>query len=152
MRGGVAAGIAFALAATRLPACECVKPGDGADVVATYDAVFVGEPIDVAIDESFPDSATRAISGRWIRFRVSQSWRGADDPFVWVHTGPLPGGCGFDFALQRRYVVFATKANGRFETGICDPTAAVEEAGSTLDRLGIPAKIHEPIADPERRP
>ena len=74
-------------------ACSCFFP-TVAGAFASYDAVFSGEVVayDV-IDCPFPHCDTEVYE---IIFRVSQSWKGIDDPDMTVYTPTGSSACGFN--------------------------------------------------------
>ena len=70
--------------------------------------------------------------------RVQERWRTTEDNReVIVATGAGGGDCGFQFAENRTYLVYANQSarTGRYETGICSRTALAREAETDLTYL-----------------
>lgn len=82
-------------------------------------------------------------------FRVSQSWKGIDDPgtvdvfSVWGNDS-----CAYSFTLGSEYLVFARhNGQGELSAGMCSRTSPKARAASTISALGTPEKTfsHPPV-------
>lgn len=127
--------VGVAYADSRACSCGGGDP-DGTIAPQDYAAVFEGIPVVIARDDRTTDEGLLHQRGYWIRFRVFRVWHGDPKPFVWVHTGPLAGGCGIEFSLDERYLVFAQAEEDRLETGICQPTGRTKDRAKIVDALG----------------
>ena len=128
-------------------ACSCAG---SSNVVAAYrDAVFAGEMVRGGIEDPDPEDGTM-IGG--IRFRVLDAWKGVSGESVVLYGqgtayyGELQEGemvvsssCAYVFERGERYLVYASRYEDGLQTGACDRTAPLAEAGKDLDALGPPA-------------
>jgi hypothetical protein len=121
-------------------------------VAAAYrdaDAVFAGEMVRGGIEDPDPEDGTM-IGG--IRFRVLDAWKGVSGESVVLYGqetayyGELQEGetvmsssCAYVFERGARYLVYASRYEDGLQTGACDRTAPLAEAGKDLDALGPPA-------------
>ena len=119
-------------------------------MVAAYrDAVFAGEMVRGGIEDPDPEDGTM-IGG--IRFRVLDAWKGVSGESVVLYGqgtayyGELQEGemvvsssCAYVFERGERYLVYASRHEDGLQTGACDRTAPLAEAGKDLDALGPPA-------------
>lgn len=152
MRQAICAGlIALAVVGSRpAAACSCVvDESKGAELLAQYEAVFLGEAVVIRLVE-VPYPGTKAprgfgvSQGQEIKFRVWKAWKGVSDSFVTLRTGQGGGDCGYDFHPGYRYIVFARRGEGgKLETDIC--TRTVQESGQAdlLGSMGPPSLVHE---------
>jgi hypothetical protein len=97
-----AAGVALCLVVQTPHAwsCDCTPPAGVAEAFAAADAVFSGEVSHIESSQGV-DSVLRA------RFRVDSVWKGPVASSVDVWTNAEGTACGFPFALNVRYIVYA---------------------------------------------
>lgn len=101
-----------------------VQPKSVEGAVKKSDAVFVGEVVEVNDAGSLKEA----------RFRVEQSWKGAETKEVTVaatRTAESPR-----YKVGERYLVFAGLQNGKLLTGTCSRTKLVGLAREDLEQLG----------------
>jgi len=116
-------------------ACSCMvlPPADIALTEAT--AVFSGEVI--AIDDS---KGMDGESGKIVRFKATDVWKGVDNADISVLTGSDSAGCGIDFTIGKEYLVYAHTwdMNGKtvLSTTICDRTAELANATDDIKLIG----------------
>jgi hypothetical protein len=124
-------------------ACSC---GPVAPPCADYwhaDAIFRGRV--EAIDPE-PSASVDPFPGKLVRFTVLEPFLGVDGPQVTVWTAGTGPACGYRFALNREYVVYAYKRKeGRLTTGTCTRTAPVERAAADLEFARNIARGGQPL-------
>ena len=123
-------------------ACECVYSdttprGDSsvADLIFTGTTTSVNDPNGGASIKTIGDPI------EW-RFSVEAVQKGRGRRTQVVTTARSETACGFGFALDRRYQVFASLQDGGYTTGLCSATqvlAAGTTAPRPLSRNGPPA-------------
>ncbi|TCP70668.1 hypothetical protein [Baia soyae] len=106
-------------------ACSCVPSGDPIKEADKSSAVFVGKVVKLEGD------ANQQIA----TLHVSKRWKGDLDPELTVYTALSGAACGFDFEMEKEYLVYATKENGHLTTTICSRTKLLSEAQADLDVL-----------------
>ena len=99
-----------------------------ASALKQSDAVFVGEVIE----------ANDAARFREARFRVEQSWKGAESSEVIV-VAPRTIEAAH-YRAGERYLVFASLRNGKLFTANCSRTKRIERAAADLEQLGAGKK------------
>lgn len=126
----------FLLAPRAAAACSC--RGAGSRPCATYweaTAVFAG--LVTGVGESrvrhSGSESTAPFYYRLARLTVVESFRGDTGRTVEVLTGRSGHDCGYDFAVGRRYFVYAEPGReNRLYTSVCAGTKPLEEAGADL--------------------
>ena len=111
-------------------ACSCVTTWSGQPACQarwTHAAVFVGRVVRME-----PSSRTIDIGSgmrpfvareRRVHFVVTEAFSGVTTREIDITTGVGGGDCGYAFALDQEYLVYAYKeADGTLGTGICSPT------------------------------
>ncbi len=117
--------------------CTCMSPKRPAcEVWWQTAAIFVGRVtrLDTVTEEVDGDTQIKILA----TIRVQERWRGAEGQRdVVVATGAGGGDCGFQFALNRTYLVYANQSSrtGRYETGICSRTSLARDAEIDLTYL-----------------
>ena len=107
--------VSVILAISRIAsACDCFEPqftpeNNPKKAVAGAEAVFAGEVVSI---EKRPGA-------QLVRFRVSEAWKGVENPDVTVTTYG-DGECfAFEFVTGKKYLVFADRSSGGLHTGQC---------------------------------
>lgn len=117
--------------------CTCMSPKRPAcEVWWQTAAIFVGRVTRLRTVTEIVDGAEQVKI--MATLRVQEQWRGVEGKReVVVATGAGGGDCGFQFALNRTYVVYANQSvrTGGFETGICSRTALARTAEIDLAYL-----------------
>lgn len=132
-------------------ACSCAGGESAEEAFQRADAVFSGEMVRGGMEDPAPEDDT-TIGG--IRFRVIEAWKGVSGGSVMLYGqeaayyGELEegemgvsGGCAYAFVQNERYLVYASRYEDGLQTGLCDRTAPLAEAGNDLDALGPPAGV-----------
>jgi hypothetical protein len=85
-------------------------------------------------DPERPTPLNSPFPQRKVRIKITESLVGLDpsQKEIVIETGLGGGDCGYDFHLNRDYIVYASKKPGGFSTGICSPTRLVENAAGDL--------------------
>ena len=108
-------------------ACSCMvlPPADIALSEAT--AVFSGEVMTIEKGKGVDGE-----SGKTVRFKVAEVWKGVDNADISVFTGNDSAGCGIDFTIGKEYLVYAHNwdMDGKsvLSTTLCDRTAELTNA------------------------
>src|SRR5690606_36426110 len=71
-----------------------------------------------------------------VKFEVDQSWKGSNQSELIVYTERDSASCGFEFSLNKEYVVYAKEEDGKLRASICSRTAPVASAKEDLTELG----------------
>ncbi|HJO05559.1 MAG TPA: hypothetical protein QGG47_16450 [Acidobacteriota bacterium] len=117
--------------------CTCMSPKRPAcEVWWQTAAIFIGRVTRLrTVSEEVDGEVVVKILAT---LRVQEQWRGAEGQReVIVATGAGGGDCGFQFATNRTYLVYANQSarTGRYETGICSRTALARDAEIDLAYL-----------------
>jgi hypothetical protein len=111
-------------------ACSCLEQTP-AQIYERADAAFVGDVVEI----------TEAARRKTVRLKVVRAYKGAVKANETV-TVTLPGGssasCSLDFAVNARVVIFASTADGRLSTNLCQGSYGLEP-GKPLPQLPPPA-------------
>lgn len=126
-------------------ACSCAQV-DVATARQTAAAVFEGRTTQVERLEGAPgvggDESLR------VTLRVVQTWKGADAEEVVVTTAGSGAACGFPFARDTSYLVYADEHQGQLRVSLCSRTRAIADAQEDLAELGIGVTPVDPTAGP----
>lgn len=130
-------------------ACSCAGGESPEQAFQRADAVFTGEMVRGGIEDPDPEDGTM-IGG--IQFRVIDAWKGVPGESVVLYGQEaayygrleegemaVSGGCAYIFGEGESYLVYASRYADGLQTGICDRTMPLTEAGRDLDALGPPA-------------
>lgn len=117
-------------------ACSC-GPGAARACATYWDATDVFAGVVTEVGESRVrhrgGESTRPFYYRLVRLTVGESFRGDAGRTVEVLTGRGGQDCGYDFAVGRRYLVYADRSReDRLYTSVCAGTKPLEEAGADL--------------------
>jgi hypothetical protein len=116
----------------RAYACSCMAPPPPAEARNGADAVFAGTVTGVLQNAPLGTSNNRVM----VSFRVSEVWKGANNPEIAVLTSGDSASCGFGFDQGGQYLVYAFIEEGRLTTNLCSRTNALAQAGEDLAALG----------------
>jgi hypothetical protein len=89
-------------------------------------AVFFGELVEIV--------QTDLGSPRVVKFKVEKYWKGVKGESVSIMTTAIYP-CGYDFRTGEKYLIYAGKENGQFETAPCR-ILHVDAAADDLKKLG----------------
>ncbi|MCC7359245.1 MAG: hypothetical protein IT317_07205 [Anaerolineales bacterium] len=123
-------------------ACSCVDPGPPSAVFGYMPVVFRGVVTGVSAGspwgpvvawlQSRLGLAGSPAGALYVRFRVTQSWKGQTTTSATVVQSGI---CGYGFDLQRDYVVYAWPDTYGLTTSMCTRTADVGQASADLAYL-----------------
>lgn len=140
--------LAFMLMSNLLPstsyACSCVQPGTVHESLEESNAVFSGKVVEI-VDENekkFNKSSADLLA---VRFEVEETWKGVTQTQVIVYTARDSASCGFEFALNDEYLVYAKEIKGQLEVSLCSRTNSLEAANADIIELGVGTKPSEEV-------
>lgn len=124
-------------------ACSCLPPKPPREARAEADALVAARV----------QAITTARDGRLlVTLRVERTFEGPESAQLVVVTSDNTAACGYPFEQGERYLVYATRYEGAFHTGLCTRTARLAEAQAdlaafdALDLLGARPRCGGPTA------
>ncbi len=112
-------------------ACTCGRvPWTTPQIVDKYEAVFLGQVIGIRTPNRFTYE---------VEFEVQAGWKGIESTKLKLHTAADIGMCGFPFAKDKEYLVFAIRLNdGNLSASRCSPTREAPTIPLLVEVLGRP--------------
>ena len=110
-------------------ACSCVELTP-AEAFERADSVFLGEVASFEVRRGIFGQS--GIDPATVNFKVSEVWKGPQQPTLTVGTVRSEASCGFEFVEGFKYLVYAREG----QTGLCDRTALAVQAQDDLAALG----------------
>lgn len=107
-------------------ACSCVPPGDPMAEMEQATAVFAGRVY----------SMERSGGSVWVHFELSQVWKGPYQSILTVRTNDSSAACGFEFAQDQNYMVYASGETNDLQVSLCSRTRPLALAEEDLKVLG----------------
>jgi hypothetical protein len=140
----VAVSVGAVIASAPAHACLCLDTSESvAEATARADAVFEGDVVSLRLLEIPQPPGERYVRKTSVTIRVFRSWKGIEDSLVTLWNGSGIGDCGYDFQLQRGYLVFATRdADGRLSTTSCSKSTPIGKAQKAVRKLGIAERVY----------
>ncbi len=133
-------------AVSQAHACKCAPPPPVIDAFHAAAGVFEARVLAITAQ---PADAGQASITYAVRVGVVRSWKGVETEEVTVLT-PIEGpACGYAFALDQSYLVYASEEDGKLRVDSCSRTRPIAEAGNDLSALGmgvVPVSPHKPDA------
>ena len=118
---------------SRIYACSCVPSPPPLEALAKADAVFSGEVVSISepggLFGSWLVSSTGPVT---VEFRVSAVWKGDSHETMSIKTAWSSASCGFEFALDEQYIVYAREG----WASLCSRTKSIHTAREDLAALG----------------
>ena len=112
-------------------ACTCAAE----DVKQAFEragAVFEGTVTSIVSEGSQPDDSTQ------VELTVARSWKGVEADRVTVTTAGNEAVCGYRFAQDETYLVYASKnEDGELRVSLCSRTQPLSRAAKDLEALGV---------------
>ncbi len=108
-------------------ACTCKDATDG-EAFASAEIVFVGVVSDLGLDYSKHERVTG--------FTVQRVFKGAVPASIRVTSALSGAACGFAFARDTTYLVFASRFKGRLITSLCAGNRALAAGQSPPSEFG----------------
>ena len=147
------AGLVSVVPVSTALACSCAQAGT-AESLGFADVAFIGTA--VAVEAPRPGDVISTADPIHYSFAVDQVFKGPLTDAEIVATTALDGAsCGTSFAVNERWLVFATIAEGEVWTGLCSGNILIvggEEEQALLAELGTPIAEPEPSAPAEAQP
>ncbi len=135
-------GTAWCLPAATAQACSCMAVSPG-QALAESTSVFEGRVLSISelVDKPLPH--------REITFAVVRAWKGVESvERMVVMTAADSAACGYNFAPDTSYLVYARATDGAPWVSLCTRTQPMAEAGEDLKALGMGQTPVDPKADP----
>lgn len=107
-------------------ACSCMMPESPQVEFSKFDAVFIGQVINIEPAEKY---------GYSVKLKVLKRYKGSLDEFVTLHTGSGGGDCGYPFEENEEYFVYAYAYSDGFGVSICSRTKKLSEAQEDKEAL-----------------
>ncbi len=116
-------------------ACSCAAPPSVEEELSRKTAVFSGTVTKVVKpDKTIIDSSKDLVE---VTFNVEKVWKGELSKQTKVYTAIGEESCGYvHFKQGSQFIVSAYGTSDRLETGVCELTKPVEQAGAALEQLG----------------
>jgi hypothetical protein len=122
-------------------ACKC-RPFEVAEAKAEAQLVFEGRVSKIA-DETPSEGGPPA--GKLITLEIVRTWKGVDNvETITLRTNESSASCGYTFALDTSYLVYAGGTPDAYSVSSCSRTRPMAEASEDLAALGAgitPVKI-----------
>jgi hypothetical protein len=132
-------GVAAQLPA-RAHACSCMMQAQP-DAYEQSVAVFEGHVLEVKAPPS-PDAPGQTS----VRMQVVRAWKGIESEEVTITTAANSAACGYAFAVDESYLVYADALDGELQVSLCSRTQPIAAAGEDLKALGLGATPVNPKA------
>ena len=116
-------------------ACSCAEPGSPLEELERSSAVFSGEVIGI-VDKNKNGYLKSSADPIAVLFEVEETWKGVTQSQVLVYTERDEASCGYQFALNTKYLVYAYESEGSFKTSYCSKTTPLTLAVDDMDELG----------------
>jgi len=115
--------------------CSCVQPGAPLGELDNSSVVFSGKVIEI-VDVNKSMVSQSSADPMAVLFKVEDVWKGINQSQVLVYTERDSASCGFEFAVNEEYIVYAQEKNGELRVSLCSRTAILSEATMDLNDLG----------------
>src|SRR5436190_7000304 len=135
------------LTCERAFACSCVDRTP-AEAYAQAVSVFEGHVLEIAEPPPGAEGAAAVIK---VRLAVVRSWKGMEQEQVEVTTANNSARCGFAFAADQNYLVYAASAASGLSVSLCSRTRPIDQAGEDLAVIGMGATPVDPKAPESER-
>ncbi|MEO8246976.1 MAG: hypothetical protein ABI622_07655 [Chloroflexota bacterium] len=133
-------GLMVAVPPMRVAACSCVTP-DPAEAAQRVDAVFVGAVVDQRTTANGPVVS----SGDPVQslFAVEEVRKGPTVSSLVVATARDGASCGAGFAVNTRWLVYATRVgDGTYTSNLCEPNQLLSDRADLPDHpVGWPDEV-----------
>lgn len=138
----------FNLSPTKSYACSCVPPDSVQEELAKSSDVFSGKVIEMK-DKNKLKLTQSSADLIEVKIEVNEIWKGNNQPELLVYTERDSASCGFEFALNQEYLVYANEDGGQLRVSLCSRTAPLTAATADLNDLG---KGEKPVPQDEKAP
>ena len=124
MRNIIYATILLSQLITLTLSCTCAQLGTLDEEFKKADYVFMGAVVNMKTQNNENN----------VDLYVLDAWKGVKSDKVTVKTASTSAACGFNFELDKAYVIYGTKNNG-INVTICSKTASLSNSLKDLDSL-----------------
>ncbi|MFS0822344.1 hypothetical protein [Bacillus sp. 1P02SD] len=116
-------------------ACDCARSESVNEELNRKTAVFSGKVIGLSDknESSYNQSSADPIK---VLFEVKESWKGIHTSQIIVSTARSGASCGYEFELNKEYLVYSYGDKEQLETGFCERTELLSAAGEDIGILG----------------
>jgi hypothetical protein len=135
------------LTCERAFACSCVERTP-AEAYAQAVAVFEGHVLEISEPASPAEGASAVVK---VRLAVVRSWKGMEQEQVEVTTPSNSARCGFTFAADKNYLIYAASSNAGLSVSLCSRTRPIEQADEDVAAIGMGATPVDPRAPESER-
>lgn len=126
-------------------ACSCVLPGTPEEELEESTAVFSGKVVEM-IDKDKNNLIQSSADPIAVVLEVEETWKGMDKSEVVVHTKRSSASCGYEFSLNKDYIVYANEGDGGLHVSLCSRTALLSGADEDLKALDEGEKPKEEVS------
>ncbi|MFC4411808.1 LPXTG cell wall anchor domain-containing protein [Chungangia koreensis] len=116
-------------------ACSCAMPGPPTEEMARSGAVFTGKVIQI-VDRNKTGLTFSSADPMEVVVAVDEIWKGIDESQVVVVTERSSASCGFEFEVNKEYIIYASKDDDQLRASLCSRTALLSAATDDLTELG----------------
>lgn len=116
-------------------ACSCLEPGPVIEELERSSAVFSGKVIEM-VDKNKNKLIRSSADPIAVKFEVAEIWKGKSQTEIIVYTERDSASCGFEFDLDKEYLVYANEVEGELKVSLCSRTKLLSAAGTDIQELG----------------
>ena len=127
-------------------ACSCDGPNTVKEELELSSTVFSGKVIKI-VDENTNKSIQSSADPISVHFEVNEYWKGLNQSTIPVYTVRNTESCGYEFDLNKEYLVYAYESNGAFQVNSCSKTTLLSLAEKDLSELGKGEKPIELVSN-----
>jgi len=116
-------------------ACSCAEPYPVKEELERSSAVFSGKVVEI-VDENKNKLIQSSADPIAVRFEVNETWKGQSQTQLLVYTERSSASCGYEFDLNKEYLVYASEVNGELKVSFCSRTKLLSTAITDIQELG----------------
>jgi hypothetical protein len=116
-------------------ACSCAELDSVKEAFEGSSAVFSGKVVEI-VDANKNKSIQSSADSIKVLFEVEESWKGINQTQITVNTARSSDSCGYEFDLNKEYLVYANETNGTFNVSLCSRTTLLSLAEKDIQELG----------------
>jgi hypothetical protein len=130
-------------------ACSCLAQSP-AEAFEQAVSVFEGHVLEIKPVPATPETSGQTLPQLAVRLSVVRSWKGMEQEQIVLTTGTDSAACGFAFAVDQDYLVYASSGPSGLTASLCSRTALIADATEDIGVLGMgatPVDPHLPKAE-----
>lgn len=127
-------------------ACSCVELDSVKEALEDSSAVFSGKVVE-SVDANKNKSIQSSADPIKVLFEVEESWKGLNQTHITVYTARSSVSCGYEFDLNKEYLVYANETNGEFNVSLCSRTILLSLAEKDIQELGEGVKPTKQVSN-----